>query len=102
MFSNTKLTQEQKFARKEMLLDLPAGSVMARTEGGHTILVVPMGNTVQISTSIYSKNENKCRRKVGEYHALNRWYNGERIPMPADGFDIFAFAKAMGGEALLL
>lgn len=100
MTSNTKLTQEQEFARKEMLLDLPAGSVMARTEGGHTILVVPRGNTVQVSTSICSEDENKWRRKVGEYHALNRWYNGESIPMPAHDFSIFGIATAMGDSII--
>lgn len=71
--SNTRLTPEQKAARKYMLEKLPAGSQFGYNKGsGLTILMVPRGCVVEVFSSLASVNEQKFRPEVGEYHALLR------------------------------
>ena len=73
MRSNSKLTPDQKIVRKEMLAALPPRYEMAMGYGV-TVLCIPDGNVTRIYSSVACSNEVKIRRKVGEYHALRRWY----------------------------
>ena len=83
MTSNSKLTQEQKADRKEMMDALPKGSTFAVSECGVTVLAVPEGDLVAFSSAVMSEDEQKFRRKVGEYHALARYFAAECIILPA-------------------
>lgn len=71
--SNSKLTIEQKAMRKTLLEMLPAGSMLAMSETGVTFLTIPKGSVNEVYSATASPDEQKFRRKVGEYHALARW-----------------------------
>ncbi len=75
MLSNSKLSAVQKQARKEMLAQLPNGASLANDGGCVTILAVPDGSVTRVFSAVASQDEQKFRRKVGEYHALNRYFN---------------------------
>ncbi len=76
MASNSKLNPDQKANRKAWLADLPLNSTLATTRCGVTILAVPDGSVTRFYSSVSSPDEVKIRRKVGEYHALERWIGG--------------------------
>lgn len=73
MRSNSKLSKSQKAERKSMLAQLPSGSTMTH-DGQTTFLAVPDGNVTRVFSSVMSDDEGKFRRKVGEYHALARFF----------------------------
>ena len=79
--SNTKLAADQKSDRKNLLSRLSYNSVMATSMCGRvTVLLVPndtMGGFSVLYTAYASENEEKYRRKVGEYVVLCRWYDGD-------------------------
>ena len=74
MFSNSKLTSAQKDNRKEMLAQLPKGASLANDGGCVTVLAVPDGAVTRVFSAVASQDEQKFRRKVGEYHALDRYF----------------------------
>jgi hypothetical protein len=96
MSSNSKLTPDQKVFRKKVMAMLPRGSEMTLTPDGVTVLIVPNGCTNLMATSIASPDEQKVRRKVGQFHALMRWAEGQAIPVPAS-FGIEAACEPFGG-----
>jgi hypothetical protein len=73
MRSNSKLTAEEKVSRKELLDALPSRYEMAMG-CGVTVLCIPDGNVTRIYSSVACSDEKKIRRKVGEFHALMRWW----------------------------
>lgn len=100
MFSNSKLTPQQKAERKELLAELPDGATFANSSCGVTVLCVPDSPTlVAISTAIMSADETKFRRKVGQYHALVRYNYGIVTILPRDVIpDAASFVLAVFGE----
>ena len=72
MISNSKLDALQKADRKTMLANLPKCSSIVSCEN-MTILAVPDGSVTRIFSSVMSEDEQKFRRKVGEFHALMRF-----------------------------
>jgi hypothetical protein len=76
MCSNSKLTPDQKALRKELLDALPERYEMARGYGV-TVLCIPDGNITRIYSSVACSDEKKIRRKVGEFHALRRWWKDD-------------------------
>lgn len=96
MASNSKLTKEQKTARKDMLAVLPKGSSMALSMTGITVLIVPDGAVDRVFTSVASPDEVKIRRKVGEFHALCRWFDDKGgFVMPAGFLTADQFADKL-------
>ena len=77
MESNSKLTPAQKAERKEMLANLPRGSTIGNDGERFTVLCVPDGAVTRVFSSVMGDDETKFRRKVGEYHALLRYRNGD-------------------------
>ena len=75
MLSNSKLDAVQKADRKDMLKALPDGSRIA-SAGVLTILCIPRGLVTEVFSSVMSQDEKKFRAKVGEYHALCRYFDG--------------------------
>ena len=71
MFSNSKLTTEQKAHRKQLLAKYPLASW--GVSGGVTVMFYPAGNVQRMVTSVASLDEKKIRRKVGEYNCLLRF-----------------------------
>lgn len=73
--ANTKLTSEQKSYRKEWLKSLKDCGGEIATVGAFTVAKAPDfkgARMAEFSVSYCSPFEVKNRRKVGEYHALNR------------------------------
>ena len=75
MFSNSRLSAAQKADRKAMLAQLPKGSALACDGVSLTILTVPDGAVTRVFSAVMSSDECKFRRKVGEFHALQRYFN---------------------------
>lgn len=81
--SNTKLSAAQKD-------DLKALKKYFKGElannGETTVAYMPLGTTVEFSLAVMSPDEEKFRRKVGEYHALQRFASGETVTMGEHDF----------------
>lgn len=79
MRANTKLTKEQKAERKAWMQELhsASGHIYTNVSGTVTMVVMPenSGSRIVLATfAVASPNEEKIRRKVGEYHALRRMF----------------------------
>jgi hypothetical protein len=81
MSSNSKLNDLQKYELREMKTGFGyENGVIAQVEGA-TIVLTRTGETSgKFSVSMASLDEKKIRRKVGEFHALSRWMNGDELP----------------------
>lgn len=77
--ANSKLTREQKAERKELKINFEDNGGYFHIAHGVTLAILPHNKMARISVSIMSEDETKFRRKVGEYNALWRWWNGEYI-----------------------
>ena len=75
MLSNSKLDSNQKIQRKVMLRAVPDGSSIY-SAGVLTLLCIPSGSVTEVFSSVMSPDEKKFRPKVGEYHALCRYFDG--------------------------
>lgn len=81
MSSNSKLNSLQKQERKQLKADfLKAGGVIVHVEGVTVALMRTGENTGLFSVSVASVDEQKDRRKVGEFYALDRWNWGTELP----------------------
>lgn len=79
-----KLDKECKAMRKEMLAALPEGSTLAMSHTGFTVLIVAGESVNYLATAVASWEDQSdgISRKVGEFYALNRWQQGECVPVP--------------------
>lgn len=77
MVSNTKLNAKTKSILKDMKIEAKNMGITVVNNGETTFAYQLKGNTVKFSTSVSSPDENKFRRKVGEYLAIERlmWDN---------------------------
>lgn len=82
----TKLTNQEKATLKAWKKDAKAqgAEIQFFPEYGVTFVVKPLGKTQDVSWSICSDEEPKARKKVGAYHALNRWHWAVSMPVPAN------------------
>ena len=85
--SNSKLNSAQKMLRKNMLVKVTGkgGEIFSFPECRATVAIVPVftgSKMSRVSISFCSADETKFRRKVGEYHALNKLFDGECIYVP--------------------
>ena len=82
---NTKLDKEMKAFRKGRLEHLPKNTLFVYSEDSNFTLVahpVFSGSKMyNVTMSYCSEKENKNRRKVGEYFALNKLFSGYYIQM---------------------
>ena len=85
MQANTKLSTYAKAARKTLKREMGATLV---NNGETTIAYIDRGNTVEFALAVTAPTEKKFRRKVGEFHALNRFNDGETVKMKRDDFDV--------------
>lgn len=69
-----------------MLADLPRAATFANNLSNTIILAVPEGNVTRIFSAVSSPDEAKFRRKVGEYHAMTRFYDNVAAGMILPGF----------------
>ncbi len=104
MFSNTKLTKEQKEIRKahKAALIEAKGAIVTSPDGTVTVAFMPEfegSRMLSIGVSVASPNEQKIRRKVGEYHALDNLMFGCSIKVP-DGTDMDVLADVISGTPL--
>ena len=85
MASNTKLNQTEKEILREFKAEMPKNMAFGQS-GRVTVLAQVTGNVVKFSTAVASPDEKKIRRKVGQYHAADRWYNDSFavMPLPTD------------------
>lgn len=111
--SNTKLDKVDRDDRKQMLFEIErlGGALFSFPDCGAfgvTVLCVPQfenSRMMQVAVAVASPNEQKFRRKVGEYVALCHWFDGNTITVPvvddmqyfAEGFAdaLFAYSKVV-------
>ena len=88
MSSNTKLARGDKFLLKEFKRGNPEASFGVSEDGRVTVLVVPHPslNMGHFTVSVASENEKKIRRKVGEFEALRRYWDGMGQPVNTQYF----------------
>lgn len=92
MPSNSKLTREQKADLKTAEAEFLAQGGRVAVDGETTFAIMPVGNVEFVSTAVASPDEVKLRGKVGRYHALDRFANGQCTPFPLGYMaDIFGF-----------
>lgn len=82
MASNTKLDSAQKEILRDFKAEMPKNMAFGQS-GRVTVLAQVTGNVVKFSTAVASPDEKKIRRKVGQFHAADRWYNDQFAVMPA-------------------
>lgn len=84
MASNTKLFPSEKQELRDFKAEMPKNMAFGQC-GRVTVLAQITGNVVRFSTSVASPDEQKFRRKVGQYRAADRWHNNEIsvTPTPA-------------------
>lgn len=85
--SNSKLTRAQKDFRKFYMAKLVSAGGTIATVGRFTVAIVPEfpgSNMARMSVAFASEDEQKIRRKVGEYHALYRWKDNQSVPVPVN------------------
>jgi hypothetical protein len=79
--SNSKLTPGQQSTLKIWKEVNPTALFFSFPEYGVTILAERrVGNMWRFSCAIASPGEKKFRRKVGEWCALQRWWDGVTLP----------------------
>lgn len=88
MSSNSKLTPEQKtdlilIAKQAEIRDIRTLNLNGQT----TMAYKDCGATVKFSLSVMAPDEKKFRAKVGKYHALTRFFNGEAVVMNHSDFE---------------
>jgi hypothetical protein len=81
MASNTKLTPMEKQDLREFKREMPKNMAFGQS-GRVTVLAQITGNVVRFSTAVASPDEQKIRRKVGQYHAACRWMQDMHAVMP--------------------
>lgn len=83
--SNSKLTKFQKAERKSMRSELHNAGGWLHSDYGVTLSILPEfagAKMARVSVSVASEDEQKVRRKVGEYWALHRMMHCEFILVP--------------------
>lgn len=92
--ANSKLTREQKEYRKEFISRLKKCAGVVVQYGNVTCVLLRTGECMgDFSVAIASPDEQKIRRKVGEYMALYRWVQGayQPVPLKEKGHDPFTY-----------
>ena len=104
--ANTKLTSFMKIRRKELLADFRAAGGHLFSYNGFTVAIKPAffgSNMALVSASFASQDEQKMRRKVGEYHALSKMLDqGEFMQMPLQPNSFGDFATNLHWQTLCL
>lgn len=89
MQANTKLTPEQKAIFKELREVMENKNVrVVNLDNKTTMAFLPKGNTVEFALSVMAPTEKKFRRKVGEFYAMQKFYNGETVKMSEFDFAV--------------
>lgn len=81
MASNTKLNDFEKQELKEFKQEMPKNMAFGQC-GRVTVLAQITGNVVRFSTAVASPDEQKIRRKVGQFYAASRWRDDQISMMP--------------------
>jgi hypothetical protein len=85
MQANTKLSDYDKEILKELKEILKDVQVLNLNDET-TIAFKPLGNTVEFALSVMAPTEKKFRRKVGEFYALQKFYDNETVKMAKEDF----------------
>jgi hypothetical protein len=86
--ANSKLDSFQKADRKELKQMAKAEGVKLENLNDETVIAYkPLGNTVEFALAVKSPDEQKFRVKVGEFHALTRFFEGETVKMAREDFN---------------
>lgn len=93
--SNTKLSDDAKQLLSELKFDFTLeGGKLFNFDGVCVAIKPAYPNSIMamVAVSFASFNEDKLRRKVGEFHALNKMDTGEYIQVPLSPGDFEDFA----------
>lgn len=87
--ANTKLDAwEKEELKKNLMHDAKLlGIRVINLDDATTMAFRVCGNVVEFSLSVKSPDEQKFRRKVGQYHALVRILNNESVKMATGDFE---------------
>lgn len=85
--SNTKLTPTEKACLREYKETMPKNMAFA-TLGRLTVLVAVQSNCLHLATSLASPDEQKVRRKVGEWYAMDRYISGQYAVLPMSDYNM--------------
>jgi hypothetical protein len=99
MASNSKLTPLQKMDLKDLKFAAKAQDIQLAHNGQTTVAYQNKGNTVELALSVTSPDETKFRRKVGEFHALERFFDNQTVKMAAGDFDFMYHNCALESKA---
>ena len=81
--SNTKILPSDKSALKNFKARMPRNMAFATSDSGRvTVLVVRQTNCVHLVSAVASPDEQKRRRKVGEWYAMDYFQNNKYIAVP--------------------
>lgn len=82
MQSNSKLDPHQnQWSKAAKCEHLAAGGVLVAVDAVTVALLRTGEQSGKFAVSIASPDEKKIRRKVGEYHALDRFATGNTLPV---------------------
>ena len=94
-----KLDKDCKALRKEWMAHIAekfSGATMAMSEDGFTVLYVPAESVDYVATAVASEEdfETGVSRKVGEFYALQRFMEGQAVPVPKnENYTAYDFLK---------
>jgi hypothetical protein len=89
MQSNSKLTATQKIILRDMLDEAMADNIVVENLDNITTMAYQdCGDTVKFSLCVMSADEKKFRAKVGQYHALDRFFTNQLVTMRRIDFQI--------------
>jgi len=89
MQSNSKLTAEQKFILRDWLdIAIEDNIQVVNLDNVTTMAYRDRGDNVEFSLAVMSSNEKKFRAKVGQYHVLERFFDGNHVIMRRIDFQI--------------
>lgn len=98
--SNTKLTAAQKAKRKYMLADLDVMDGTIGTRDYYTVAKLPEfkgSRMAMFSVAVCSQDEIKNRRKVGEYHALDKLFGKNQFILMPNCIMVSEFLEFLNG-----
>lgn len=93
MASNSKLNDYLRAVLSELKFDAKTKDIELAHNGRTTLAFHHKGNTVELSLSVASPDEAKFRRKVGEFHALSRFFDNATVKMAVEDFEEFYYIR---------
>jgi hypothetical protein len=97
--ANSKLTPSQKIERKNLKADaISEGVQIVNLDDKSVMAYREQGNTVEFALSVMAPYEQKFRVKVGEFYALDKFFDNQTVKM--DKHDFYTMCEFCWGAYL--